>query len=209
MGSQWGRDKQHVPFTEEDVANEIWLRRENEPRRAYQLLQIYLAQEGERSLRKVTEAAPFTVAMRTVEDYSRKWEWMKRTCAYDARMEAVAAAERERLRRENEAIWEARRAKIKEKEFELAEKMAARVDEMLAVPLFEVKETEEDEDGCTVTVRMPAGWRLRDAGRFAEVASNLYRKSADMATEKQEIEIDVKNASDEQLDQIIGEGRKA
>jgi hypothetical protein len=210
---RFGHSKQQVPFTEDDVANQIWLRAEGEPRKAHQLLEIYLAQEGERSLRKAAEAAPFKVAMRTIENYSQKYDWMKRACAYDAHMEAVAQAERERLRAENEAKWEKRREAIKEKEFELAEKMVARVEEMLAVPLFEVKEevTEEDGDDCTnkITITMPAGWRLRDAFRGGEVASNLFRKSADMATEKHEIDFDVKNASDAELDQIIKEGRKA
>jgi transposase-like protein len=209
MSSAAADRRQMADFTPEDVANKIWLRRtgkQGETRRQYRPLAIYLDMP-ERSLRAVAKETG--ILQRTIENWSSTYEWVKRACAYDAHMEAVAQAERERLARENEAKWERRREAIREAEFEVAMKLVEKFRGMAEAPLYELREEAEDADGCTVTVKMPAGWRLRDMPRVAESASKLARLSAEMATERQEIDIDISNASDEQLDEIIRQGRKA
>lgn len=202
-----------VDFTPEDVANKIWLRRtgkHGETRRQYRPLEVYLTMP-ERSLRAVAKETG--ILQRTIENWSSTYEWVKRACAYDAHMEAVAQAERERLARDREAKWEKRRDEIREAEFEASMLLVKKFKEMATAPTFEVKEEETTEEGgeCVnkITVIMPAGWRLRDMPRVAEAASKLGRLSAEMATERQEIDIDISNASDEQLDEIIRQGRKA
>jgi hypothetical protein len=73
--------------------------------------------------------------------------------------------------------WVERRLELKEKEWEVSQKLLEKAEQMLMFPVMETRSA----DG--VTVIYPAGWQFRDVPAVAQAASKLARLAAEMATE--------------------------
>lgn len=95
--------------------------------------------------------------------YENSLTWAERAAAYDA---VVFAKQRD--------TWEARREKIRQREYDLGDKLYERVLKMLDAVLFT-----KTEDGGMVTIQ-PAKWGELDIQRAMDMASQLMRRGAGM-----------------------------
>jgi hypothetical protein len=82
--------------------------------------------------------------------------WVRRAERWDAHVQV-----------QEEQLWKNRRKKLREKEFQLAEKFLDRVEALLSKPT-------------------PDGWKLTDIARMLEIASKVARLSSELTTGVQE-----------------------
>ena len=97
--------------------------------------------------------------------------WADRAAAWE---DHLAALERQK--------WVKRRLELKEKEWDVGEKLLERAQEMLLFPVAATM-TEDEK-----TIIMPAKWTMRDIPAVAAAASKIARLAADMATENVSID---------------------
>ena len=96
--------------------------------------------------------------------------WEDRAKSYDAHL-----AELDLIK------WEQRRAEQREREWKLANKLAASAEKMADWPIQKATVTEYYEDGRTkIVVFEPVNWNKGDAARFAKTSSELGRVAAEM-----------------------------
>lgn len=93
--------------------------------------------------------------------------WMDRAKAWDDEKD-----------RQWERDWDERRRKLREDEYETADKLKKRADTMLAATLF--RRTIESQDGKTVTIIEPTEWGEADIARLYDLAYKLSRRAAEM-----------------------------
>ncbi len=122
-----------------------------------------------------------------------RFRWRERAEAWDERQRAE---ERER--------WKRRRDELRDREWETAQRLIDKAEQMLKIPL--VERTVESPDGPTVL--KPARWGMADAAKLAETASKLGRLAAEMETDRTTVDVSrsVKELSDEELANIIRGG---
>lgn len=74
------------------------------------------------------------------------------------------------------AWWEERKIEIRHKEFEVAQSLLSKAEEMLEWPIYR---EEMSEDG-QIIIRTPTKWTLKDAATLVKVASDIQRLAAEM-----------------------------
>jgi hypothetical protein len=123
-----------------------------------------------------------------------RWRWTERCAAWDSHLDAEARqAEEEAARRNGEQLAERRRLQ-KERELDVGDRLLARAEQMLTLPLVETTIERQTADGAVIQRIEPAGWRLADAARFAEVGVRLKRLALDMESSpapKVELELNI------------------
>jgi len=146
-----------------DLGPEPWLplapkqgrERKTEAPMAYAAFQsFYLSPPGERGLR---ELARKLGKHRTQMDvWSKRFFWPLRVKAWDRRQSLLAAAERERQMREQEALRMKRREELHEEMFHLAEELRSRGRQMLKHPITERTIQKTDASGNQVITVKPS-----------------------------------------------------
>jgi len=101
-----------------------------------------------------------------------QWEWRERAAEWDKYL-----IEQDRLQ------WQARRTELRSREWDVADRLLKRGEEMLAFPVGRVTR----EDGGKITIVEPADWRLTDIPRVVEAASKLARLASGMATDSTDV----------------------
>lgn len=76
--------------------------------------------------------------------------------------------------------WEEQRKRIRRTEFDLAQSLLKKAQEMLDWPIYN-DEVVELEDGKTLIKRTPAKWALRDVQGMVKVGSEIARIAAEMS----------------------------
>lgn len=171
---------------------------------AYRALELYIEIGlGDRNLARV--AAAIKIHERTIKTWSSRYLWVARADAHDQEMERIRQAEREKLAREQERIWAARRAEIREREYATGMRLLEQATQMADSPLYEVTEevSETDDEGRpTVIIRRitPAQWRRTDIARHIDTGSKVLRRAAEMESDRQVLE---HRFTDEQVDRAI------
>ena len=128
-------------------------------------------------------------------DQAAAWQWRARAVLYDAHVAA-----------EDEALWNERRRKIREREFDVAGRILDRVEQMLAFSVLRTRTVEEkdSESGVTrKTVVEPADWRQADIGLLARQASDIARRATGQETLRARVLLtpgELSSASDEELE---------
>ena len=120
---------------------------------------------------------------------SQRWHWPERAAAWDAHQHDLAMRQ-----------WEERAAELRGREWQAAQALLEKAEQMLKFPLVSVRHEDEigpDGRPTAVTVLEPGDWRVVDAARMAEVASKLARLAAEMETERERV------ISDADLDREI------
>lgn len=105
-----------------------------------------------------------------------RWQWVERAAAFDLEQERIIQAE-----------WEARRRKLREEEWDVAQKLLERCRQMLTVSPFRTSMTAVE--GKAVTVLEPYGWQFRDVEKAARAASQLARLAAGLGTGKVDVDL--------------------
>jgi hypothetical protein len=166
----------------------IWERwtTEGEGAAAYHLFLLYIEMGMGRSARAVAEKTDREI--KVIYDLQTRFHWAKRAKAYDEFLARVEQNAIENKVQEEATLWAKRRLEHRHKEFNLAEKLYAKVEEMLAVPLFETVENKlelvnGDLVATAVTVK-PMRWSMRDITTFAETLSKLARLSLELETSR-------------------------
>jgi hypothetical protein len=102
------------------------------------------------------------------------WRWVDRAAAWDAHCDDEARrAEEEQARADGVKRAELRAAQ-RERELALGDQLLARVEEMLRVPVIDVR-IERDESGHITQHFHPTKWRLGDTAALARVGVELRR----------------------------------
>ena len=110
---------------------------------------------------------------------AQQWDNDRARAAHEAELKAIAA---------NAAKWAKRREAINEADFNDAEALRKKVQEIIAMPVVRrtLTQTETSEDGRTIinnyTIE-PLAVRAADAARMLQLASDRQRLAADMATQ--------------------------
>jgi hypothetical protein len=138
--------------------------------------------------------------------YMGKW---KDQAEFTAVLERVTALTRSYVEGKDSRALERRRARLRDLEEDLALRLIEKAGNMLNFPLqtaFTSTEEEEDEDGRQIihtTIIQPSDkWRQRDAAYIADKASTIGRRALEMTKDKQSIELDVTELTDEELDAL-------
>lgn len=157
------------------MADDIWLRRIDEPEKPYQLFKDFLALPLlTRTISAVAKKRKIT--LRTVERYSVHYDWRARATAYDrhkARRSEQIEEEAMRAAADQEAKkWSDRRAAHREQLFLRGEELDKRADQMLTFPLFTTKE-QVAADGKTIVHVHPAKWSLTSLIAMIGMAAEL------------------------------------
>jgi len=171
-----------------DGERQPWERQPWDTKQSWQAFRIYLLQEQPRSLIKALREYQRSIGREptqrnTIPGYWKTWSaergeltWTQRAAAYDDYL-----AEQER------AKWEQRRLALKEQEWEIGSRLLERGQQMLMFPLsVQKKEEVADADGKqvrSVTIIMPAEWKLGDIPKVVQAGSKLARLSADEPTD--------------------------
>lgn len=174
-----------------------WDQQLRESARAYSGFRLYLDQGHERSHSKV--AAALGVHRSLVSRWAQRWLWTERVKAWEDHMREVEEAAYMKAAEEKAAQWAERRQAIRDKEWELGQKLITRAEQMLGFPLV----TTKIQDGATTVA--PAKWMAQDIPRFLELADKLIRLAAEMESDTQKVELKVKN----ELEEIYAKLQKA
>ncbi|HEX2864221.1 MAG TPA: hypothetical protein VHN99_06610, partial [Deinococcales bacterium] len=192
----------------------LWDRQQGESPRAYAAFRAYLELGPGRSLDAAYRAAKGPQKGRTAgrwKAWAAGWSWASRAQALD---EHLARVEVERLEGERAAAavrWHEREEKLREREFELANRLLDQVEQMTKAPLF--RRTVEDEvtgpDGTvhqTIVVE-PAKWTGNTIAHFLRTASQVGRLAAGAVTERVQQVLagaPLEELSDDELDRLAG-----
>ena len=98
---------------------------------------------------------------------AKQFRWAERATAWDAFRQQEIEAERKAEEKRDREAWLERRNVQRERQWQLAEKLAERANLMLESPLYIEKET---EDGV---VKVPARWSFRDVVSLLSFANDL------------------------------------
>lgn len=118
--------------------------------------------------------------------WARLWSWVARTSAYDAHLESLVLAERERLTLEQDSLWTERQAQWREEAWAVAQALLAKIEGMLSFPLETVTlPTVNPVTGePTPMIVHPARWTFRDMAILAKQADHLARLATGLGTER-------------------------
>lgn len=160
---------------------ERWERQPGESARAYEAAQLYFTAGPDRAIawvsQKLAKSVPF------LKRWSRRWEWVARALAYDDWLAAQSKALLEKAAREQVALWQARDEADRQRKFDLAQKLMARIDKMLEFPLATVvtESTEEPTAEGTLIIRRttvrPVRWSLDTTSRLCSRAFKMSREA--------------------------------
>lgn len=121
--------------------------------------------------KKRTEGGP-TKQLSTIKEWSTRYQWQ-------ARLEAQAIIDA----RKEAKKWEARRDKIKEREFEQAEKLFKLADHILAqAPNFirQRRQVIQGKDGAPDTILITMAIDISGLAKVSKLGSDLARRAAEM-----------------------------
>jgi len=124
---------------------------------------------------------PPTRRFRTLKEWSTKNAWQDRVAAFQSQQDAAEAEK-----------WKQRQLETRQAEWDDAQALRKRADQMEQFPLAKVEQTVEYyDDGRpkSMTIVQPAGWNQGQVARNREMASKLARLAAEMATDSSKVDL--------------------
>lgn len=165
--------------------SQIWLRGKDEPTLWYDRFTIYRRLGSRRSIVATVNVERASKGQDKTDEIagawrinSKKYKWEERATAWD-----------DHRRAQEEFKWEKRQEKIKEQEWDMAQKLIEKATQMLTFPLATTTRETKSVDGKTteVTTVKPTRWGMSDAARVLKTASELARLSSNLTTSRHEI----------------------
>jgi len=111
------------------------------------------------------------------------WTWVQRAGAWDDHLAALDVA-----------LWEERRLKERNEEWDMSTKLKEKVQQMLLFPLARTERTTDvSPDGMvtSVTAVYPTRWNMSHVASFANAAVQIARLALGMETERKAVEVDL------------------
>lgn len=187
---------------QEEIERKLWERQIWDTRASFRAFHdFYLPQEPQRSLngayrRWRTFQGYIEVTGKVAPGTWRNWfrahdryghllpgaiGWAERATAWD---DDVRGRERKK--------WEERIEKQRDRDWEIADALHKKAQQMLLFPLARTERRVEGKDGQMVQITEvhPARWVMRDAAPIAKVASDLARLAAEMETERKVMRVE-------------------
>ena len=125
-----------------------------ESAKAYAAFQIYYPTSPNlRSLRQV--ALQLKKSETLMERWSRSFDWVRRTEAWDRHQSQLAAAEYEKKRREKDAKWTDREDELYEQDYAASRELVVRDVQTMKLPLIERTVQKPDASGNQTTIIKP------------------------------------------------------
>lgn len=167
-----------------DQSPPIWTLTEGETPKAYTAFCLYRDMGPERSFRKlVTVLGRPHGYLRTIEAWSKKYNWVVRAKSYDLRNEHVKDDAKVAVIIDQQQLLMERRTALKETGWELASSLFEKARQMLAFPITRVSRETKDNGKTLITNIEPAKWTVKDIARMADIANKIARLSVDLPTE--------------------------
>lgn len=169
-----------------------WTRQENESAKAFEAFELYRDMGSERSHRAVAEAlygVQAKYSIRTVHEWSRKFDWVARVDALDARDEMVRREAVEAHVQANAEDRAKREAALLDRALAVRESAMTQAEKMTNWPLAAQRVVREGPDGEEATyVFTPAGWSKSTAVSMFNMAIGNAR--ADASADEMEFDFD-------------------
>lgn len=156
---------------------------------AYAAFKAYLELGDERSLTKVAAVVKKSIPL--MNRWSARWKWKNRVQAWNNKIARDRLDVQRRAQEAKAAEWLEREQKLREDEWQAAERILGKIDQMLKLPVIKSEKQMEErtsEDGkLTIihrTIVNPAKFDFGTAFRGLELASKLRRLATGMNTDK-------------------------
>lgn len=182
-----------------------WRRLPNETPEAFEAWQYYIEDKPQGgSIASI--ANKLGKRKRLLEQWSVRHKWVERYALYQNHQQQLDEQEQRRASRDEARIWAERRARIRDKGFEVGEMLVKRAEMLLSLPVYdrEIKRTVEGKDGQVIPTLTVLNFKQnpRDARLFLDTGIKLMRLSADLSTENFDLntsEADLDNMDETQL----------
>lgn len=163
-----------------------WDRQPHEGSKAYAAFLAYRDSGSERALRAIAKqlGKSNTLVMR----WCREKDWVKRVEAWDNHNALLRVQEVQKAMAQEAKLWADRQNSVRARQWEMAERLLARAEKMLAWPLSTQRTREElVEDGpdkkvVKVTEVHPAKWQQHTAAIIVNLANRLMREATGLPT---------------------------
>lgn len=199
------------------MAEMPWDRQPKESEPAWAAFQLYRDQRLGRSHQAVARQCSKSISI--IRRWSARWSWVERAGRWDSYQDGIHLAAATKAVEDAAINWAAEREIQRGRELETGRALIARALLMLETPLYRREVT--TNDGHTTNVFIPAGWRMSDAPKLADIGAKLVRLAAEMDTDRigvthrQELEAEAERLSAdsgmpiedvyEELDKILAE----
>jgi len=181
-----------------------WERQEGESGKAYAAFSMYRDLGSERSHRAVAEAlygVQAKYSIRTVHEWSRKFDWVARVDALDARDEMLRREAIEEHLHAGAEDRARREAALLDRGLAVRESAMTQAEKMTSWPLAEQRVVREGPDGEEATyVFTPAGWSKNTAVSMFNMALGNARAEGAPADE---MEFDFSGWDEDELQQFM------
>lgn len=180
---------------------------------AHELFLVFLSFGDTRTLAQVTEKTGRTLKL--VQALSAKFHWVRRAKAYDLHLRKISEQAIENRSKQEALIWADRDLEHRNNTWSLADRLKAKLEEMLEFPLYEVivKEMQRvvvdgqpitDANGTPVLIETtihhkPFKWTAKDIGMFAKVQDELHRMALGVPTSRTAVEVSPAMTLEERL----------
>ena len=164
----------------------VYTRRTGESQKAFAAYCEYRDMGAERSLANVGQKIGKKKA--NLERWSSRWDWVARSAAYDADLAAKEKAAKDFALKAEAEKWAKRKLELLEQDWQEAEALGKRLDQMMTFPLqtVERKQTRTSEDGKTIinnyTTIKPAGWTYREVINGLALVWRMRRVAVGLTT---------------------------
>jgi hypothetical protein len=169
-------------------------RRDGESARAFHCFTVFLHAGADRSVISAYRQVTGKTEARAVSGAWNHWvlthEWQERAVAFDNFVQQVELEERRRALRADEKKWAARRDALREREFNTAEQLIAKGEQILKLPILEQHiEKSVVVDGQTIptlTIVNPVRGAMQAATKMIAHGALLLRRSTQMEKHEDE-----------------------
>jgi hypothetical protein len=172
-----------------------WDRMTREGARSFAAFSKFLELGPDRTLKQT--ALETGIPENKVRTLSAQWNWRDRALAWEDHLAEEQRKRAERVLTKDAEKWAYRRTKLREDEYSTAERLIARANQILDLPLVESTIVTEhrivkgEAIPVQITIVKPIRVTQRDAGSLARDASHLLRMSAEMETSRDRTDVNI------------------
>ena len=173
-----------------DVDLPLYLQQSRETSVAYAAFKIYLELGDERSLPQVAGKCRKNVSL--INRWSRTWNWVNRVIAWKRFQQRELDKATRKVAEAKAHEWAQREQTLRESEWQMAEQLMEKVNQMLKMPIVRQSKTTEEvsADGKTIiqhtTIVEPVKFDFGTAAGLVAQVSKLRRLATGIETDKTE-----------------------